>query len=81
MASSREEISSYGILFFSMTSVLIYSGNFNSSGAMRTNFIPIISACILPIYMRTDSWVYSIAVSIMALMIIVGQWFMEKYLL
>ena len=46
---------------------------------MRTNFIPIISACILPIYMRTDSWVYSIAVSVMALLIIVGQWFMEKY--
>ena len=37
---TREEISSYGILFFSMTSVLIYSGNFNSSGDMRINFMP-----------------------------------------
>jgi hypothetical protein len=44
----------------------------------RTNFIPIISACILPVYLQTTSWVYSIAVTTMALMIIFMQWIMEK---
>ena len=46
---------------------------------LKTNFIPIISACILPVYMGTTSWIYSISVSIMALMIIIVQWLMEKY--
>lgn len=64
-------------LFFQVCLCFVITGILLS--VMRTNFIPIISACILPIYMRTDSWVYSIAVSIMALMIIIGQWFMEKY--
>lgn len=45
----------------------------------RTNFVPIISACILPVYLRTDSWIYPISVSVMALIIIVAQWLMEKY--
>lgn len=45
----------------------------------KTNFIPIISACILPVYLRTDSWVYPISVSAMALIIITAQWLMEKY--
>lgn len=45
----------------------------------KTNFIPIISACILPVYLRTESWVYPISVSCMALIIIAAQWLMEKY--
>ena len=45
----------------------------------KTTFIPIISACILPIYLGTTTWVYSISVSIMAFIIIIGQWLMEKY--
>ena len=45
----------------------------------KTNFVPIISACILPVYLRTDSWVYPISVSVMALIIIIAQWLMEKY--
>ncbi len=45
----------------------------------KTNFVPIISACILPVYLRTDSWIYPISVSIMALIIIIAQWLMEKY--
>ena len=64
-------------LFFQVCLCFVITGILLS--LMRTNFIPIISACILPIYMRTDSWVYSIAVSVMALLIIIGQWFMEKY--
>ena len=45
----------------------------------RTNFIPIISACILPVYLRTSSWIYPISVSLMSLIIILAQWLMEKY--
>lgn len=45
----------------------------------KTNFVPIISACILPVYLRTNSWIYPISVSFMALIIIIAQWLMEKY--
>lgn len=45
----------------------------------RTNFIPIISACILPVYLGTKSWIYPISVTIMALIIILAQWLMEKF--
>ena len=44
----------------------------------KTTLIPIISACILPVYLGTKSWVYPISVTIMALMIITAQWLMEK---
>jgi len=45
----------------------------------KTNFVPIISACILPVYLRTSSWIYPISVSLMSLIIIFAQWLMEKY--
>ena len=45
----------------------------------RTNFVPIISACILPVYLRTSSWIYPISVSLMSLIIIIAQWLMEKF--
>jgi len=45
----------------------------------KSNFVPIISACILPVYLRTDSLVYPVSVSVMAAIIIVVQWLMEKY--
>ncbi len=44
----------------------------------KTNFVPIISACILPVYLKTTSFVYPLAVMIMALIIITAQWIMEK---
>ncbi|MBQ9246583.1 HPP family protein [bacterium] len=47
--------------------------------ACRSNFVPIISACILPVYLGTKSWIYPISVSVMALIIIIAQWLMEKY--
>lgn len=46
--------------------------------ACQTNFVPIISACILPVYLKTTSFVYPMAVMIMALIIIFAQWIMEK---
>ncbi len=44
----------------------------------NTDLIPIISACILPVYMSTTSWIYPISVSTMALIIISLQKLMEK---
>lgn len=44
----------------------------------KTTLIPIISACILPVYLGTTSWVYPISVTIMAGIIILAQWLMEK---
>ena len=44
----------------------------------KTNFIPIISACILPVYLGTKSWIYPLSVAFMALIIIIAQWLMEK---
>lgn len=45
----------------------------------RTTLIPIISACILPIYMQTTTWIYPLSVTILTLIIIFLQWLMEKY--
>jgi len=45
----------------------------------KTNFIPIISACILPVYLKTASFIYPFSVSVMALIIIFAQYLMEKY--
>lgn len=44
----------------------------------KTTLLPIISACILPVYMNISSWVYPISVCIMSLMIIFLQWILEK---
>ncbi len=45
----------------------------------KTNFIPIISACILPVYLETQSFIYPASVSFMALIIIFAQYLMEKF--
>lgn len=47
--------------------------------ACKTNFVPIISACILPVYLKTSSFVYPVAVMVMSLIIILAQWIMEKH--
>lgn len=47
--------------------------------SLKTNFVPIISACILPVYLGTKSWIYPVSVSLMALIIIIAQWLMEKF--
>lgn len=44
----------------------------------RTTLIPQVSAIILPVLLKTDSWVYPAAVIIMSLIIILGQHLMEK---
>lgn len=44
----------------------------------KTTLIPIISACILPVYLQTTTWVYPVSVTIMSGIIIFMQWVMEK---
>ena len=44
----------------------------------RTTLIPHISACMLPILLGTESWVYPIAVTVMSLVVVRGQKWMEK---
>lgn len=44
----------------------------------KTSLIPIISACILPVYFQTTTWIYPISVTTMAAIIIAVQWWFEK---
>lgn len=45
----------------------------------KTNFVPVISACLLPILLKTGTWVYPLSVGVMSVLIITGQWLLEKY--
>lgn len=44
----------------------------------RTTLIPITSASMLPVILGTDSFVYPLSVFIMSILVVSGQWFMEK---
>ncbi|MDN3674602.1 hypothetical protein QWY99_16295 [Flavobacterium branchiarum] len=44
----------------------------------RTSLIPITSAAMLPVLMGTHSLVYPISVFIMSILVVAGQWFLEK---
>ena len=44
----------------------------------RTTLIPQISACMLPVLLRTESWVDPAAVFCMSLIIVSGQYLMER---
>lgn len=44
----------------------------------RTTLIPAISACMLPVLLKTESWVYPVAVFSMSVIVITGQYIMEK---
>lgn len=44
----------------------------------RTTLIPLLSACMLPVLLHTESWVYPTAVLVMSLVVILGQYLMEK---
>ncbi len=46
---------------------------------MRASLIPLLSACMLPVVLQTESWVYPIAVSVMSVILVIGQGVMEKY--
>ncbi|WP_298613501.1 HPP family protein [uncultured Odoribacter sp.] len=44
----------------------------------RTTLIPLISACMLPVLLQTESWIYPLAVCLLSVIIVGGQFFMEK---
>ncbi|AYN02802.1 HPP family protein [Flavobacterium sp. 140616W15] len=44
----------------------------------RTTLIPITSAAMLPVLMGTHSLVYPVSVFIMSILVVTGQWFLEK---
>lgn len=44
----------------------------------RTTLIPITSAAMLPVLLGTDSLIYPISVFVMSILVVSGQWFLEK---
>ncbi len=44
----------------------------------RVTLVPLISACMLPVLLGTESWVYPVAVLVMSVIVAVGQWGMER---
>ena len=44
----------------------------------RASLFPLISACVLPVLLGTESWVYPLSVFVMCLMVIMGQKLMER---
>lgn len=44
----------------------------------KCSLVPLISACILPVIMKTDTWIYPLAVGIMCLIIVVVQKLFEE---
>lgn len=44
----------------------------------RSTLLPAISACMLPVLMSTETWVYPVSVAVMAAVIITGQYVMER---
>lgn len=43
-----------------------------------STLIPLLSACILPVLLHTEEWVYPVAVFAMTSTLVAGQWLMEK---
>lgn len=44
----------------------------------KTTFAPLISACILPILMNTESWIYPLWATIMSIIIVITRHFLEQ---
>ena len=44
----------------------------------RATLIPLISACMLPVLLGTETWIYPLSVSLLSLVIVVGQGGLEK---
>ncbi|MEG0037705.1 MAG: HPP family protein [Bacteroides sp.] len=45
----------------------------------RTTLIPLISACMLPVLLHTETWVYPISVFFLSLILVLGQRILERY--
>lgn len=46
--------------------------------AFGVTLMPLISACVLPIYLGTQSWLYPAAVLALTLCLALGQWWLER---
>lgn len=44
----------------------------------KTSLVPLISACILPVIMQTDTVIYPLSVMVMSAIIVIVQYFMEQ---
>lgn len=44
----------------------------------KTTLVPMISACILPILLKTTTWIYPLSVFLLCLSIVLMQWGLEK---
>lgn len=58
-----------------LVAFVIVSVGFLLSG---TTFAPVISAMVLPVLLGTTSWVYPLAATVMALIIVIVQWVLER---
>lgn len=47
--------------------------------AFRTTLVPMISACMLPVLLGAESWVYPLAVLTMTVLLVFGQIVMERF--
>lgn len=68
----------YSVLPFLVN--LAFAFTFAAIGLMvtRSSLIPLISACMLPVLLKTESWIYPVAVFMMSLTLVLGQIMMEK---
>lgn len=64
-------------LFFKIISGFIFCAV--SLILTKCTMLPMVSACILPVLIGTESIIYPISVTVITLIIVFVQWFMEKY--
>ncbi len=58
-----------GVAFFGAALLLL---------VVRSTLLPVLSACILPVLLGEQSWVYPVAVLVMTLLLVLGQMLLEK---
>lgn len=46
--------------------------------AVRSTLLPVLSACILPVLLNEQSWIYPVAVLVMTLLLVLGQMLLER---
>ncbi len=47
--------------------------------AVRSTLLPVLSACILPILLEEQSWIYPAAVLVMTVLLVLGQMLLERF--
>lgn len=77
--------SAAGVLLVRFGPALLYLrillGFFIAAGLLLltgSTFVPVVSACILPVLLSTESWIYPAAVVVLSVLAAAGQWSLEK---